>query len=247
MKKDNGFTLAEVFSPHYVGKCNPAFTLAEVLITLGIIGVVAAMTLPTLIQNYQEKVTINKLKKMYSVLSQAYTMHKIDNDENIFYTYTSDNAIKVAEIFKPHLKISKDCGVEDSGCLPSEGYKRWDRPSYTSTIYATNDKYYSIVLDDGSLLVFRGGDLLEFASAEIFYDINGKNPPNTWGKDMFSFSISIQSNKLIPIYADFYKQSCIIEEESVLWDCTSWVLINENMDYLHCPEKLSWDGKTSCK
>lgn len=40
-----------------------AFTLAEVLITLGVIGVVAAMTLPTLIQNYQEQEYVNKLKK----------------------------------------------------------------------------------------------------------------------------------------------------------------------------------------
>lgn len=45
-----------------------AFTLAEVLITLGIIGVVAAMTLPTLINNYRKQETIAKLKKVYSVL-----------------------------------------------------------------------------------------------------------------------------------------------------------------------------------
>ena len=48
-----------------------AFTLAEVLITLGIIGVVAAMTIPTLINAQQEKATITKLKKTYSVLQQA--------------------------------------------------------------------------------------------------------------------------------------------------------------------------------
>ena len=39
-----------------------AFTLAEVLITLGVIGVVSAITMPTLIQNQQEKVLINQLK-----------------------------------------------------------------------------------------------------------------------------------------------------------------------------------------
>lgn len=48
------------------------FTLAEVLITLGIIGVVAALTMPSVINNYKEKETIAKLKKTYSVLSQAY-------------------------------------------------------------------------------------------------------------------------------------------------------------------------------
>ena len=49
-----------------------AFTLAEVLITLGIIGVVAALTLPSLIQKQHEKETVAKVKKAYSILSQAY-------------------------------------------------------------------------------------------------------------------------------------------------------------------------------
>ena len=51
---------------------NRAFTLAEVLITLGIIGVVAAMTLPTVVNKYKEKETVTKLKKFYSIISQSY-------------------------------------------------------------------------------------------------------------------------------------------------------------------------------
>ena len=50
------------------------FTLAEVLITLGVIGVVAAMTLPTLIQEHREKARVTQVKKAYSILSQAFTM-----------------------------------------------------------------------------------------------------------------------------------------------------------------------------
>ena len=50
------------------------FTLAEVLITLGIIGVVAAMTIPNLIQHYSQEATVNKLKKTISVLNQAYRL-----------------------------------------------------------------------------------------------------------------------------------------------------------------------------
>lgn len=48
-----------------------AFTMAEVLITLGIIGIVAAMTLPSLIGNYQKKQTAIQLKKFYSIMQQA--------------------------------------------------------------------------------------------------------------------------------------------------------------------------------
>lgn len=56
-----------------------AFTLAEVLITLGIIGVVAAMTLPALVQNYKEQETVTRVKKFYSVFSQAYAQAILDN------------------------------------------------------------------------------------------------------------------------------------------------------------------------
>ncbi len=55
------------------------FTLAEVLITLGIIGVVVALTMPTLIANYQKHVALNKLKQTYSILYQAIELSENDN------------------------------------------------------------------------------------------------------------------------------------------------------------------------
>ena len=60
-------------------KNKKAFTLAEVLITLGIIGVVAAMTMPNLIANYKNKVLINQAKNSFSTLSNALIMTKINN------------------------------------------------------------------------------------------------------------------------------------------------------------------------
>ncbi len=82
------------------------FTLAEVLITLGIIGVVAALTIPTLVQNYQEKVTVNKVKKMYSTLSNAYELIKIDNGDYSQWgigTDTKDDALSLREKFEKYL------------------------------------------------------------------------------------------------------------------------------------------------
>lgn len=71
MKK--GFTLAEGVThaalQHDQGK--NAFTLAEVLVTLGIIGIVAAMTMPALIANHQKKATAVKLARFYTIMSQA--------------------------------------------------------------------------------------------------------------------------------------------------------------------------------
>ena len=65
-----------------------AFTLAEVLITLGIIGVVAALTLPSLIQNYQKQVWVNQLKKSYSTISQGF--YKIMSDNSVDYIFDAD-------------------------------------------------------------------------------------------------------------------------------------------------------------
>ena len=57
------------------------FTLAEVLITLGIIGVVAALTLPTVISHHNKKVVETRLAKFYSVMNQAIQRSIVDNDE----------------------------------------------------------------------------------------------------------------------------------------------------------------------
>ena len=63
-----------------------AFTLAEVLITLGIIGVVAAMTMPTLIQKNNNKVVETRLMKFYSTINQAIKMAEVDyGDKKYWY------------------------------------------------------------------------------------------------------------------------------------------------------------------
>ena len=72
-----------------------AFTLAEVLITLGIIGVVAALTIPTLIANYKEKEIITKAKKDYSLVMQAFKLAQaeagIPGDNSVVYTDASSS------------------------------------------------------------------------------------------------------------------------------------------------------------
>lgn len=76
-----------------------AFTLAEVLITLGIIGVVASMTMPSLMSKYRERVFVERLKQTYSIFSQAYLMAVTDNGEaenwDLGVESTMDGASKV--------------------------------------------------------------------------------------------------------------------------------------------------------
>ncbi len=105
------------------------FTLAEVLITLAIIGVVAAMTIPTIMNKYQQKVAETRLMKFYNVMNNAIALSEIDNGKKEkwpeFWEYTdpcskataySENCLtrNFDKFFKPYLKISHISYLEET-------------------------------------------------------------------------------------------------------------------------------------
>ena len=114
-----------------------AFTLAEVLITLGIIGIVAAMTLPVLIQKNNNRVVETKLKKFYSSMNQAVRLAEVDyGDRKIWSSYlTNDSAIIwFDKYFAPYIKITEidklDNGqmrvsFPDGGAMVMESTRVW--------------------------------------------------------------------------------------------------------------------------
>ena len=238
------------FTSHFSLK-KAAFTLAEVLITLGIIGVVAAMTMPSLIQNYQEKATVTKLKKCYSLVSQAYV--SILNDEGESDTLQAGDDLEMMEKFGKYLKYQKTCG-RNKGCFPNVTYKSVTGNGYSKWEDDTTDRSRAI-LTDGTLIMFNksamwGGNKGNYLYAQIYVDINGFKGPNQLGKDFFYFYISPE--KIVPAGAKAleeknedqkFTKNCIQQNG---YTCAAWVIYNENMDYLHCKD-LSWDGKHSCK
>ena len=106
------------FTPPYSLK---AFTLSEVLITLVIIGVVAAITVPTLFSYYQEQAIKSSLEKNYSVLKQALERYYIDNGERLAPVGNEHFALKTP--LKNYLTLMYDCGggYDDSNtaCVPN--------------------------------------------------------------------------------------------------------------------------------
>jgi len=103
-----------------------AFTLAEVLITLAVIGVVAAMTIPTLIQKHNEKATVVHLKKTYSMLGQALKLTE-PQFGNISEWSNSENLKNIADdwynILKRYIKVIKYCGIDENSprdCFANE-------------------------------------------------------------------------------------------------------------------------------
>ena len=212
-----------------------AFTLAEVLITLGVIGVVSAMTIPVVIKNYQEHVTVNKVKKFYSMISQAFLLSVKDNgyadDWEVGNNRTPTTAIQIAKYIIPYLKIVKDCGI-DSGCLNYTQVNSLDE-SHKETNYDRQTEYYKVILSDGSYMWIRSSlelychtnDVgLSNTCGLIGYDINGGKKPNTIGRDIFVFYITPNSIKTSP-------QICNLQ--SVGWGCAGYILQNGNMNYLH--------------
>ncbi|MBP7212040.1 type II secretion system protein [bacterium] len=233
-----------------------AFTLAEVLITLGIIGVVAALTIPTLMQKTEERETVSKLKKEYTILTNAYNLSKNDNgDASNWGTWDDDNngSEIVLENFIPYFNVLKNCGITESGCFATS-YKQLSGgidPDY----YNLDNKYGArVVLADGTAIVFDVSNSSSTISAHnsrvafIVVDINGQKKPNKLGVDTFVFTLYL--DKIIPtgIQNDdsfTFANSCADSKTATGRGCTAWVLQNENMDYMHCTG-LSWGGKTKC-
>ncbi len=145
-----------------------AFTLAEVLITLAVIGIVAALTIPPLIQSYKKQVASTRLKKFYSTMEQAIKLSEIDNGP------------------------IKNWKKEKAGSAKDGEHAREFYTSYIKPYLRVTDEDFDgniVYLSDGSTFGLRNGDCID-----LDYDINGRKSPNIYGKDIFIFLICVSDN-----------------------------------------------------
>ena len=159
-----------------------AFTLAEVLVTLGIIGVVSAMTVPTLMQNYQRQSYVTQLHKVYNETSQMLIQVMTDrNALNLNETGAFNNIENSAATFKKYFKVVHDCGATLTPCFASE-YKSIDG---TSTATA-GECWYAVSLANGASICFTSmindGN---YPYIVTYVDVNGAKGPNISGRDYF--------------------------------------------------------------
>ena len=170
-----------------------AFTLTEVLITLGIIGIVAAMTIPTLITNNQKKQTVVKLQRAISVLNQAYKLSYDDVGELGAEETKDFNSLEYFNTYwAPYIKVSTYCRS-----FAQCGYKS-DQP----WLQANNRKsgWYPVeprirtafITVDGFLytifLATWNSDDSKRAEYRVSVDLNGAEGPNKFGRDVFFLS-----------------------------------------------------------
>jgi len=216
-----------------------AFTLAEVLITLGIIGVVAAMTIPGLIAKYQDQATVSQLKETYSILTQSIKMAEEEYGELDSWDAERDEAganILGAKL-KPFMKIALDCGTTDSNnsCIDSDTiYQRLNGSNFPEDF--KSNYFYKLALNNGSLVFLdRASETEPDSYIFIYVDTNGKSKPNRAGYDLFEFSYK-KGIGLLPsgnpqVASNSYKYYCS-NRSQYGYGCAYYVLTFGNRDYL---------------
>ena len=229
-----------------------AFTLIEVLITLTLLGVVAALTIPSIINRYNEKITVVKAKKMYSVLTNAFAQSQAENgpvyswDIGDYHTETS--AAKAATLIKPHLQIKKDCGTTGTGCFPTNITNLTGTSGSWTTYLETSNHYYRFQINNGvSIAVWSAGNTtcrtMNSKCISITVDVNGLKEPNKLGVDIFRYGVYSDLNsggevKPDQTTAEYCKYKGVNSENGT--GCLNWIIKKGNMDYLRRDISSEW-------
>ena len=174
------------------GMANPkaAFTLAEVLITLGIIGVVAAMTIPNLITSYKAHRFRSQFLKSYSTVQQVFKQMEADDVSLDPESYPTRTFYKS---FMKYLQAPFDCGTNTENnfkrflpCYDTKGVKHYKSLDGQSTVGYNWFDDGQIALQNGTLLLIENDTNVNQLWVSV--DLNGfNNPPNRWGYDLFTF------------------------------------------------------------
>lgn len=207
-----------------IGKFNLkkiGFTLAEVLITLGIIGIVAAITIPGLITNYQKRVTVTRLKGSYSKLMQAFKaaeddygpvteweLSATDASSDFWGVYEKVISEMVKQRIVPFAKVIGDCGLN----CPQRKKIKICRLNGVDCYYGQPSGYYTIYLADGTsweFMIDNNAGILSIV--KVYIDINGDGKPNVFGKDIFTIRLD-QGTSL-------YGASSKFKRENLLKNC----------------------------
>ena len=183
------------FTSHFSLK-RPAFTLAEVLITIGIIGVVAALTLPALINNYEKSVVETRMQKFYTNINAALKLSIVDNGDMVDWTFPQDyyDADGSEKFFNTYLKNN----LQYLKTVPR-----------VTTSWPTNG--IEVDLNDGSAFVLSGTWITYYPNA---------NKKLRSGVDSFIFIINKNGNSVVPHGYDLkLNESTIKLVEDVSYSC----------------------------
>ena len=191
-----------------------AFTLAEILVTLGIVGVIAALTVPDLVSDYQNKTMAVKIRKFATELNEAIDLYLTDKGKSSVYTAGIEEHL--SSFITSYFNIAKTCvaskhstpnsankdeeAIFSTGCFADEPYYSLDQEK-SESFHCPNTSYVlssSVAICPvieiktiGKNNFLNGGNNLTITTKSflIYTDINGSEPPNIGGRDMFKLTI----------------------------------------------------------
>lgn len=185
------------------------FTLAEVLITLGIIGVIAALTVPVLMQNIQDQQLKTAWKKVYSVFNSAQQRIMSDNASTML-GYAGGAANVARDAFLNYVLYQKKCDYQQAlgNCWHQTGVVTYldgtkDSATETDPIWGWN-RTAGAILKDGTYVLFSVVNInCDWSANAVTYnicssiivDVNGAKPPNVLGRDIFEMFVTVNSMK----------------------------------------------------
>ncbi len=222
------------------------FTLAEVLITLGILGIIAAITLPVITQKIDKLITVSKLKKSVATLNEIIRLSEKDNGEVWEWDFPGtanenyDRNFIESEFFKkyfePYIKIVGKCKGEN---IQSAAY-----PIYNIDWGVRSTIWSWIILPDGTAIGIFNNPGLESEPGGgyymwIFIDINADKKPNMLGKDIFI--AELVRNKRIVLWGSSVKnRDGLINDKYHIYSCTK----GTNQQYAggYCGALIQADG-----
>ena len=235
-------TVFSRFTSHFSLKRKAAFTLAEVLITLGIIGIVASMTLPSLIQSYKERVTVTKVQKAYSILNQAFKRISEEYGEPQNWPDVQNGAPNCNSCALAHKNLYSKyiIGKNHNG---ARGNTNDPIKTLNGGIFTWNRYNPSITTSDGIVYQFShfrncGGYWLTTGNlsacemgGDVSIDINGYDKgPNQLGKDVFAFVTAQNGVYPAGLPGSYTAGDCKLSGRG--FSCTEYILREKNMKYL---------------
>ena len=188
-----------------------AFTLVEILLAIGILGVVAVVTIPPLVKNYQKSQYVTALEKAYTAFNQVLKQMAADagcvNDlrcSGLFATGTTNQVF--GDEFIKYIKVIKNCGISTGqGCWSVSTNANYDGTSITDYYFDNSSEYKFITADGMSVQIAnysnnctQGGinsstgalGYMSQVCGFIIFDVNGHKEPNDRGRDVFHFFIT---------------------------------------------------------
>lgn len=191
---------------NYKSKFHKAFTLAEVLVTLGIIGVVAALTLPILTNKHQNSVALAGIKVAYAKINDGFLFMRSDENLDdlrslsVFRNMTpetfQDESVQanLDEQMKKYFNIVKSYKAGET-CSECPVYVKMNgeladggQYDYAWRGFSSDGMIYFMHLSGPQEAANKGK--IQSIVTYFFVDINGTKLPNKWGKDMFQYALA---------------------------------------------------------